>query len=170
MCVPMAVALVAAQAAATMAGQYVQGQAAYTSAKYQEVTAKANAALARDQAQQSIDLTQKEAQQRYRAESQLEGQQAAAMGANGIDANFGSAVSTLKDDKMLAAEDVGNIYVSGQHRTLGYMMDAYDNRLKAKAAKSAASSTEVATGIGMFGTALGGASQINKFYNPGFGG
>lgn len=160
MCSP--IALVVAQAATTMVGQYVQGKAAYTQAKYQQAAAQSNAALARDQAQQSLATTQKEAQQRYRAESQLEGQQAAAMGANGIDATFGSAVSTVRDDKMLAGEDVNNIYTAGRNRTTGYLMDAYNYRQKAAAAKSAASSAKVATGISMFSTALGAASQTNK--------
>jgi hypothetical protein len=162
MCVPIAVALAAAGTVATMAGQYAQGQAAYTQAKYEEGAAKANQALAEQQARDSIDLTHKEAAQRYRQEGQLEGTQQAAMAANGIDLTFGSAVSTLKDDKMIAAEDVGNIYQAGQNRTMGYMTDAYNYRLKAQAAKSAASGAKIATGLSMLGTALGGASQISK--------
>jgi hypothetical protein len=162
MCVPLAIGLAAASTVATMAGQFMQGQAAYSQAKYEEAGAKANQALAQEQAKQSIELTHKEAAQRYRQEGQLEGQQQAAMAANGVDLTFGSAVSTLKDDKMIAAEDVGNIYTQGQNRTLGYMTDAYNYRLKAQAAKSAASGAKIATGIGMLGTALGGASQIAK--------
>ena len=160
MCSP--IALVVAQAAVTMGGQYMQGKAAYTQAKYEQAAATSNAALARDQAQQSLDLTQKEAAQRYRAESQLEGQQQAAMGANGIDTTFGSAVSTLRDDKMIAGEDVNNIYTAGRNRTTGYLMDAYNYREKAAAAHSAAKSAGLATGINMFSTALGAASQTAK--------
>jgi len=160
MCSP--VALVLAQAAVTMGGQYVQGKAAYTQAKYEQAAAASNAALARDQAQQSLELTQKEAAQRYRAESQLEGQQQAAMGANGIDTTFGSAVSVQRDDKMIAGEDVNNIYTAGRNRTTGYLMDAYNYREKAAAAHSAAKSAGWATALGMAGTALGAASQTNK--------
>jgi hypothetical protein len=162
MCVPPMIALAAAGTVASMAGQFVQGQAAYTQAKYEQSAANANAALARQQASDSIELTDKEAAQRYRQESQLEGTQQAAMAANGIDTTFGSAASTLRDDKMIAAEDVGNIYQAGQNRTMGYLTDAYNYRLKAQAAKSAASSTKIATGLGMLSTALGGASQISK--------
>lgn len=162
MCVPIAMALAAASTLTTMAGQYVQGQATYTQAKYEQAAADANAKIAAQQAKDSTDLTSKEAAQRYRAASQLEGQQQAAMAANGIDSTFGSAVSVLHDDKMLAAEDVGNIYTQGQNRTMGYLTDSYNYRLKASAAKKAASSAKIATGLGMLGTALGGASQISK--------
>jgi hypothetical protein len=40
-----------------MAGQYVQGQAAYTQAKYEQSAARANEALANEQAKQQIDQT-----------------------------------------------------------------------------------------------------------------
>jgi hypothetical protein len=156
-----------------MAGQFMQGQAAYTSAKYQEAGAKANQALAAQQAKDSITLTGQEAQRRYREASSLEGQQQAAMAANGVDINYGSAVDTLSDSKMIAAEDVGNIYTSGERRTEGYLTDAYNYRLKAAAAKSTAKSAGIATGIGMLGTALGAASQVSKMSamrSPGFGG
>lgn len=162
MCVPVATALAAAGTVASMAGQYVQGQAAYTNAKYEQAAAKTNEALAHQQAADSIDLTQKEAAQRYRAEGSLEGQQQAAEGANGIDTTFGSAAELARDDRMIAGEDVANIYKNGQNRTMGYLYDAYNYRLKAQAAKSAASGAQLATGIGMLGTALGGASQISK--------
>lgn len=160
MCDP--VSLTIATAAVTMGGQYVQGQAAYTNAKYEQAAATSNAALARDQAKQSIETTQKEAAQRYRAESQLEGQQQAAMGANGIDTTFGSAVSVQRDDKMIANEDVGNIYTAGRNRTTGYLMDAYNYRERAAAAHSAAKAAGWATAFGMASTALGAATQVSK--------
>jgi hypothetical protein len=164
MCDPVTIGLVVAGTAAQMAGQYVQGQAAYTNAKYQEAAAQANAKLAADQAHESDILTSKQAAQRYRDAAQLEGQQQAAMAANGVDINFGSPVDVLKDSKMVAAEDVGNIYEGGKNRTMGYLYDAYNDRLKASAASDAASSAGLATAFGMIGTALGGASQINKIY------
>lgn len=147
---------------ASMAGQYVQGQGAYTTAKYQQSAADANAALASDQAKQQIDATKLEASRRYRQGAKLEGDQQAAMAANGIDTTFGSAVDVKRDTKMITGEDVGQIYKEGFNKTQGYLIDAYNERLKSGAAKSAASGAKWATGIGMLGTALGGASQINK--------
>jgi hypothetical protein len=160
MCDP--ISLTVAAAAVTMGGQYMQGQGAYTNAKYQEAAAKANANLAADQAKQSTILTEKEAAQVQRQASDLEGHQRAAMGANNIDSTFGSAVSVQRDTKMIAAEDVGNIYEGGEARTRGYLIDAYNSRLKASAAHSAAKSQGLATGLSMVGTALGAASQIGK--------
>jgi hypothetical protein len=162
MCDPVSIGLTVASAAVTMAGQYTQGQAAYSQAKYDEAGAKANEALAHDQAAASRGLTQQEAARRYRDESQLEGDQQAAMAANGIDIGFGSAAQTFRDDKMIAEEDLSNISKSGEQRTMGYLYDAYNYRLKAQAARSAASGAKTATGLGMLGTALGAASQLNK--------
>jgi hypothetical protein len=168
LCDPISIGLTVASTVATMAGQYVQGQAAYTQAKYEQAGAVANRHLADQQAKDEIDRTKKTAAQRYRQASQLEGQQQAAMAANGVDINFGSPLDVLKDSKMVAAEDVGNIYQQGYQNTNGYLIDAYNYRLKGMAAKSAASSAQWATGIGMAGTALGGASQISKM-KSGFG-
>jgi hypothetical protein len=145
-----------------MVGQYAQGQSAYSAAKYQQAGAAANAQLANDQAKAEIDNTKLAAQRRYREASQLEGNQRAAMAANGIDLNYGSAVDVLRDDKMIAAEDVGQIYKEGFNKTQGYLIDAYNERLKGSAARSAAHGAQWATGIGMLGTALGSASQISK--------
>jgi hypothetical protein len=165
----MGIALAAASTMATMGGQYVQGQAAYTQAQYERTAATANATLAADQAKHEIDNTELSAKRRYRDASQLEGQQKAAMAANGIDLTFGSAADIQRDDKMIANEDVGQIYTEGFNKTQGYLIDAYNYRLKASAAKSAGTAAKWSTGIGMAGTALGGASQINRMGAVGFG-
>jgi hypothetical protein len=177
MCDPVTIGLTVASAAVTMAGQYAQGQGAYTNAKYEEAAAKANAGYAAQQAKDSNELTGQEAARRYREAGQLEGQQQAAMAANGIDTTFGSAVDVQRDSKKIASEDVQNIYTQGARRSMGYLVDAYDYRLKADAAKSAASGAQWATGIGMVSTALGAASQMNKMktmsspnFNYNFGG
>ena len=163
MCDPvsLSIGLTVAASAAKMAGQYVQGKAAYTQAKYEQASDKANEALADQQAKEQIDQTKLSAERRYRDAGQLEGQQKAAMAANGIDLGFGSALDVQRDSRMIANEDVGQIYKEGFNRTQGYLTDAYNYRLGASAAKSAASSAKLATGIGMAGTALGAASQIN---------
>lgn len=171
MCDPvsLSIGLAAAATATQMAGQYVQGQAAYSQAKYEQAAAKTNEALANEQAKNEIDRTKKTAAQRYRQASQLEGEQQARMAANGIDINFGSAVDTLADSKMIAGEDVGNIYQQGFQNTRGYLIDAYNYKLKGNAARSAAKGAKIGTGLSMLGTALGGASQVNKMGAKGFG-
>jgi hypothetical protein len=163
MCDPVTIGLTVASAAVTMGGQFMQGQSAYTNAKYQQSAANANAALASQQAKDSIVETQQQAARRYREAGNLEGQQQAAMAANGIDINYGSAADVLRDDKMIAGEDVGNIYTQGARQEQGYLTDAYNYRLKASAAKSEAKSAGLATGLAMAGTALSSASQLNKF-------
>lgn len=164
MCDPISIGigLTVASTVTGMAGKYVEGKAAYTQAKYEQSAAKANEALADQQAKEQIDQTKLAAQRRYREAGQVEGAQKAAMAANGIDLGFGSAAQAQSDSRMIANEDVGQIYREGFNRTQGYLTDAYNYRLKASAAKSAASSAKIATGIGMLTTALGGASQINS--------
>jgi hypothetical protein len=168
MCVPIGIALAAASTVTSIAGQFVQGKAAYTNAKYQQSAANANAALADDQAKQEIDATKLAAQRNYREAGALEGKQQAAMAANGIDTTFGSAAQVKSDSRMLANEDAAQIYKEGFNKTQGYVIDAYNEKLKAGAARSAARGAGWATGIGMLGTALGGASQISKM-NASFG-
>lgn len=171
MCDPVSISLAvtAASTMASMAGQYVQGQAAYSQAKYEQSAANANAALDIDNAKLEIDNTKTAAQRRYREASQLEGEQQAAMAANGIDTTFGSAAQAKSDSRMIANEDAGQIYKQGFNATQSHLIDAFNNRLRASSARSKASSAGWATGIGMLGTALGGASQIAKM-NLDFGG
>jgi hypothetical protein len=173
MCLPLAalaIPLTIASTAVSMAGQYAQGKATYTQAKYDQAAANANAALSTDQAKQEIDVTKLEAQRRYRQAGQLEGQQQATMAANGIDLTFGSAAQVKSDSKMIANEDVAQIYKEGFNKTQGYLIDAYNEKLKAGAARATAKSAGLATGLGMLGTALGGASQTAMLRNPSFGG
>jgi hypothetical protein len=140
-------------------------------AKYSRAGANANAALAlTSRPRHRSNSRRQEAARRYREAGKLEGQQQAAMAANGIDINYGSAVD-LPRDKMIAGEDVGtSTPKAGEQRTMGYLMDAYNYRLKAEAASLRVQSG-LATGFGMLGTALGAASQLNKMKaNPNFGG
>lgn len=169
MCLPIPIAIAAASAMTSVAGQFMQGQAAHTTAKYQQSAANANAALANDQAKQQIDATNLEAQRTYRKAGALQGEQQAAMAANGIDTTFGSAAQVKSDSKMIAAEDVGQIYKEGANKTQGYLIDAYNEKLKGMNDASTASSVGWATSFGMLGTALGGASQIARLRNPNFG-
>ena len=160
MCVPLPIALIVASAFAKAGGQYVEGKAAYTQAKYEQAAAVTNQHLAEDQARNEIDVTKREAARRYRQAGQLEGQQTAAMAANGIDLAFGSALDVQKDSKMIAAEDVGSIYDQGFQNTQGHLVAAYNQRLRGLAAQSTAKAAGISTAFGIASTVLGAASQL----------
>jgi hypothetical protein len=166
MCDPVSIGLTVAAAAVTMGGQYVQGQAAVSQATYEGQIAKQNEALATEQAKDSIDRTRVEAQRRQREGGQLAGQQQAAMAANGIDLNFGSALDVQRDTQMITNEDVGQIYRGGFEEQRGFLINAANYRMQQQAAKSKAKGAKIATYLGMAGTALGAASQINGMRKP----
>lgn len=158
MCAPPAIA--AAATVVSMGGQFISGMSAASQARSQAVYADRNAALSEEQARTSIENTNIEAQRRYRDASQLEGRQTAAMAANGIDLSFGSALDVQRDSKMIASEDVGQIYQGGYQRTRGFEIDASNYRGEAAAQRNRAKGIMIGTAFQMASTALGGASQI----------
>ncbi|WP_343892553.1 hypothetical protein [Sphingomonas oligophenolica] len=87
-------------------GAIVSGIGQKQQADYQAQVADKNARIAENQAQDSILNTNLEAQRRYRDLAQTKGQQVAAMAANGVDLNFGSAVDVQRDTAATGAEDL----------------------------------------------------------------
>jgi hypothetical protein len=162
MCGPAAVVLPIAAAAVSIGGQLFSGAAAHNQANYEAGIARQNAGLSEEQAHDSILNTQLEAQRRYREGGRLEGQQQAAMGANNIDLNYGSALDVQRDTKMITGEDVGQIYKAGYQRTRGYEMEAYNSRSQASAARAKGTAALISAGFGAASTALGAASQMSK--------
>ena len=108
MCDP--VTLTIAATAVTAAGQVASGIGQAQQARYAAAMSERNAKLDADQAKRAEENTALEAQRRYRQSAQMLGAQQAAMAANGVDINFGSALDLQRDSRMLAAEDVGQIY------------------------------------------------------------
>lgn len=166
MCDPVSIGLTVAAAAVQMGGQFVQGQAAATQASYEAQIAKTNEALANEQAKDSIDRTKVEAQRRQREGAQLAGQQQAAMAANGVDLNFGSAMDVQRDTQMFTNEDVGQIYRGGFEEQRGFLIDAANYRMSEKAQKAKGKAAKIGSYLAMAGTALGAASQITSMRKP----
>jgi hypothetical protein len=159
MCVPVAVALGIASTVVSATGAVVSGIGQKQQADYQAQVQDQNAKLAEDQAQDSILNTNLEAQRRYRDLAQTKGAQQAAMAANGVDLNFGSATDVQRDTAMIGAEDVAQIYKGGNERTKGFEINAFNARSEAVAdrAKGVGALTD---GIFKgFATALSGASD-----------
>ncbi len=160
MCGPAALA--GASAAVGAAGQIVGGIGQAQQYRYQAKIDRHNAGLANDQARDSIETTNLEAQRRYRELSQIKGAQIAGMAANGVDLNFGSAVDIQRDTAMIGAEDVGQIYKGGNERTRGFEINAFNYRSSAAANQAKAKGAITSALFGAAATALGGASQAMK--------
>jgi len=160
MCDP--VSLLVAATTVKAAGSVVSGIGQKQVLDYQASVADQNARLAEDQARDSIQNTNLEAHRRYRELGQTKGAQTAAMAANGIDLNFGSAVDVQRDTAAIGAEDLAQIYKGGNERTRGFEINAFNYRSDAQASRARGSGALIGGIFDGLGTALGGASQATK--------
>lgn len=169
MCDPVSMGLMIASAAVTAGGQVVSGIGQANQYKYQASIDKQNASIANGQARDSIENTNLEVQRRYREASRVQGQQQAAMAANGVSLDFGSAVDVQRDSKLIAAEDITQIYKAGNEKTKGFEINAFNYNSSAAANKEKASGAITSAIFGAASTALGAATQISKMRKPGAG-
>jgi multidrug efflux pump subunit AcrA (membrane-fusion protein) len=158
MCPPV---LAVAATAVTAAGQVLNGIGQSQQYRYQAQVDDQNSRLAADQARDSIDNTNLEAQRRYRQLADTQGRQQAAMAANGVDLNFGSPTDVQRDTAMIGGEDIGQIYKAGYQRTRGFDIDGWNSRSQAAANRARASGALMQGIFSGLGTALGGASHVN---------
>lgn len=161
MCDPVTLTVAATAVAAT--GQIVSGIGKSQQANYAAGIADQNRVAASKNAADAQDQTALEAQRRYRALAQTKGAQQAAMAANGVDINYGTAVDIQRDTAMIGAEDVGQIYKAGAAKVKGYDTEAWNYAGEANAQRAKAKGAIVDGIFGAAGTALGGASQIAKY-------
>lgn len=166
MCGPLPIVLAAASAAVSASGQLLSGVGAANQYKYEASIAQQNSKIADSQAQDSILNTNLEAQRRYRELAQTKGQQQAAMAANGVSLDFGSAIDIQKDTAATGAEDIAQIYKGGAEKTKSYDISSWNYRSQAAADQAKASSAITGAIFGAASTALGGASQISKLSPP----
>lgn len=156
MCAPvLALAAAGVGAAGTLVSGFSQAAQYRAAAK----TDRVNATFAADNARDAVDNTRLEAQRRYRQAAQLEGAQQASMAANGIDLGFGSAAQVDADSRMIAGEDVQQIYKDGLAKVQSYDREGWSYRASANANQSKASGAIVSAVFGAASTVLGGAKQ-----------
>ena len=163
MCAPaLAVPLMIASTVVSTGGAILSGIGQKQQADYQAQVADQNARIAENQAQDSILNTNLEAQRRYRALAQTKGRQVAAMAANGVDLNFGSAVDVQKDTAAIGAEDLAQLYKGGNEQTKGFEINAFNARAEAAGDRARGKGALINGIFGGVSTALGGAaSAIN---------
>lgn len=160
MCGPPALAIGAAGLAAvgTMASGISQAQGL----RYQARVADRNAQLENQQTLDAIQRGQTERVQLDRRYSALQGQQQAAMAANGIDLGFGSAADLARDTSMLRNEDAAALYKNQNEEIRGHDINASNYVGEGRAKRSAARGAIVSAAFGAASTALGGAQQYSR--------
>lgn len=159
MCGP-ALPLIAAGVMA--AGQLVGGVMAMKQGAYEAKVARANSKLEGERAANEITRGMEERRSLSRKYSQIEGQQRAAMAANGIDAEFGSGADLLGDTAMLYREDMGLALDNNAAAVRGIDISASNYRQQAVAAKQRGGAAMIGAGFGAASTILGGIGDYKK--------
>ena len=159
MCPPV---LAIAAGVATAASSIMGGIAQSNQANYAAEISDRNAKISANQANDATENTKLEAQRRYRALAETKGRQQAAMAANGVDINFGTAVDLQRDTAMLGAEDIGQIYKAGNEQAIGFDREGWNYKAEGSAARSRGKNAMALGFVGAAATALGTASQVAK--------
>ena len=160
MCEPATLTLIATGVAA--AGQIVGGVMKAQQQTFQARVADQNARLANNQAMDALQRGKLTEQASYRQTSQLMGAQRAALAANGVEVDFGSAADLQADTRMIGREEAGTIRENTMREVQGYEIDAANSKAGAAAARSARTAGLVSTAFDVAGTVLGGAQQYKK--------
>lgn len=135
---------------------------AVTQAKYEGKVAERNAAFENEAARGQQEKNRIEAQRFYRQLGAFKSDQKAAMAANGIQTDFGSAAQVQSDTAMLGAEDAKQLYTAGNEAVRGYDINASNFTAQKRAAGMKATFAGIGGALDMAGTALAGASQVGK--------
>lgn len=160
LCEPTTLLLVGTAVAA--AGTAVGGLMTAQQQRYSAKVADANAKISSQQAADAIQRGKLEEQKSYRRTADLAGKQRAAMAANGIETDFGSALRTQADTAAIGAEEAALVRENAMREAKGYDMEAGNYRSTAKAGRMAATGTIVKAAFDTGSTILGGAQQYGK--------
>ena len=170
MCGPAALPIIAGAAAIVGAtGQVVGGINANNQAKYEASVYRANASLDRKAAQDALERGQVEERRQYVKNAQLQGAQRAALAANGIQTDFGSAMDIQNDAKRIGLEDANTIRQNATREMMGYEISAFNNDAGSTGAKARGKSALIGSVFDAGSTLLGGAKQVGQLKASGRG-
>ena len=170
MCDPITMS-VAATAVST-AGTLYSGLSRAAQQRYSAKIADQNARLASDQARDAIERRQMADRDLQRQNAQTIGAQRAAMAANGVDLDFGSAAQVQGDAAAIGQEDVDRQRRNFANEVRGHDIGAWNYSAQAEADRASAKATQLGAYFDAGSTLLGGAQQYgrmswNKKYAPG---
>lgn len=161
MCIAAAPLMLAASAVQAV-GAVASGMSAMSQGKYEAKVAEANARAESDAAREQLRIGKDEAADRYRQLGRVKGQQLAAMAANGIDVDYGSAVRLQEDTKDEGRIDVERIYRNTKNAAQGHVNQAANYRAEGQAAKAKGKSAFYSSLFEAGGTLLGGAAKFKE--------
>lgn len=167
MCAPPLVIAAVAAAAVTAGGQLYAGKAAQQQGRYEDAIAQQNAAAQRDAAADASHRGDIAQLQHYRKVSQMIGAQRAALAANGVDLDFGSALGITTDTAKIGAEDSATIAENTRREQMGFDINAANYTMQGRAARAKGNAAMVGGVFGAAGTLLGAAKQVGQAYAPG---
>lgn len=139
--------------------------------------AEQNARTAQQQADQARQIGNIEEERQLRRVRAALGSQRAALAANNLDINTGTALDLQAETAGFGAADALNLRANALRQAWGFEVEATNSRNRASAARANARNammgTLITTGASMFGTAYSGgmfgksSAAGGKVYNPG---
>lgn len=160
----IAMALTAVATVAAGAGAIYQGVTASQAADYNRQVAQMNAAISEKRAVDALERGREDEQRKRFQVAQLQGEQIAAMAANGVDLAFGSPLDTLVDTAFLGELDALTIRRNAANESYDYRVQAASGRADADQYARRAQSSLVGGYLDGVGTILGGGSKLYKDY------
>jgi apolipoprotein N-acyltransferase len=156
--------LTASQLALVSAGVSAVGGLAAGYAKNQQAKAQAqidnrNASISQNAANDAVERGDEDLRRHFQQVGQLRGQQRAALAANGVDVDFGSAADLQVDTTLAAQADATIIAENAQREADSYRINASNYRASAATAKAAGRTAMVAGAFDAGRSILGGAQQ-----------
>ncbi len=155
--------LLIAGTALASAGSIVNGVNQSNQARYQARVADANAKMDQAAAQDAIKRGAIDEQRQYRRNAQVQGAQRAALSANGIEADFGSAGDIQTDAKLIGWEDAQTIRENAQREAKGFQISAANQLDKAASSRAAGTAAIIGGVFDAGSTILGGAQRYSKY-------
>lgn len=160
MCDPISLTVAATAVAAL--GQGYSALSANAQSRYEAKVYSQDAKLEESRASDALQRGTADAITQQKRLSQTEGDQNAALAANGIDITFGSAANVRRDLHDSGMQDTVNIYKNAAREAQGYEINSMNYKAQASAAKSQASAALVSGFFNIGSTVLGGATQVSK--------
>jgi hypothetical protein len=150
-----------------MAGASAQARAIETQGAYQKTMFELNTKFAQLQADDAIRRGDAEVAAHKGQVKKLIGSQRAAMAAQGIEIDSGSAMDVQSDTAMLGELDAMKIKTNAYREAYGYKVEAMNNtmqgELAASAAKNAARNTRVTGGLQAVNGVMNAIGSYSKY-------
>lgn len=139
---------------------YQSGQAAKAQAQYQAAVARNNEIMAKRLAEDARLRGDEEARKARKRAEQLAARQRAALAANGVAVDEGSAIDLLGDTIQLGEAEAQTLRSNAEREALGYIMRAQGFAADSALADMTASQAGSATGIGVASTIINTAGSV----------